>query len=85
MLERISKCFTALVFTLVRGSAAVAVPLMVSIPSPSGSQPAMLNIARYAHTLLPNGKVLVVGANNGTPLDSAELYDQSRDVGVTGR
>src|SRR5437868_4593788 len=33
--------------------------------------------ARYEHTetLLPNGKVLVVGGSNGGSLASAELYD----------
>jgi uncharacterized delta-60 repeat protein len=40
---------------------------------------ASLTTARYAHssTLLPNGKVLVVGGNNSSdsPIASAELYD----------
>src|ERR1700676_2721392 len=36
-----------------------------------------LGTARYQHTatLLPNGKVLVAGGNNGGALTSAELYD----------
>ena len=36
-----------------------------------------LGTARDAHTatLLPNGKVLVAGGNNGPALSSAELYD----------
>src|SRR5207247_1734174 len=36
-----------------------------------------LGTARFDHTatLLPNGKVLVAGGYNGSPLASAELYD----------
>src|SRR6266480_6569817 len=66
---------------------AVAVPLFLgSAPvSPlSGSDAPFtfnntgsLNTARYVHTatLLPNGKVLVAGGDNGSALSSAELYD----------
>jgi hypothetical protein len=50
--------------------------------SPTGS----MTSPRYFHsaTLLPNGKVLIVGgsasSNNGSPLQSAELYDPATGV-----
>jgi N-acetylneuraminic acid mutarotase len=47
------------------------------------SSPSMLATARHSHsaTLLPNGKVLIVGGINGaSPLASAELYDP--DTGI---
>ena len=46
-----------------------------------------LNVARTSHTatLLPDGRVLIVGGYGTTPLDSAELYDPvTRNWSVTG-
>ena len=49
-------------------------PLVID---PTWSVTGDLNTARFQHTatLLPNGKVLVAGGNNGSALTSSELYD----------
>ena len=46
-------------------------------PSWTGAGAGVLNAARRQHTatLLPNGKVLVAGGDNGVSLATAELYD----------
>ncbi len=55
-------------------------PISLILQAPI-AQLGSLSTARYAHssTLLPNGKVLVVGGNNSSdsPLAAAELYDPS--------
>jgi Galactose oxidase, central domain len=56
-------------------------PVALARVDPSWIPTGSLNIPRYGHTatLLPNGKVLVVGGRNGNSpsnfLNSAELYD----------
>src|SRR2546428_4916314 len=58
--------------------AASARPAFTQSTGPSWSYTGSLNTPRYGHTatLLPNGKVLVVGGASGADLlDSAELYD----------
>ena len=52
-------------------------PLALAQVNPSWIPTGSLNIPRRGHTatLLPNGKVLVVGGWNGGRLNSAELYD----------
>ena len=66
-------------------------PLALAQVNPSWIPTGNLNVARVYHTatLLPNGKVLVVGGYNyegGGDLNSAELYDPATGTwSITGR
>jgi N-acetylneuraminic acid mutarotase len=75
MRTRIQNLFVALV--LLRFSLSFVEPVQAASWMTNGP----MNVARYGHTatLLPNGKVMVVGGrdSNGFSLASAELYDPS--------
>ncbi len=77
-LNNVGLSFPSIRFTATTNAAGYfGASFMLGSPSGVFGNTGSLATTRYSHTatLLPNGKVLVTGGNNGGTLASAELYD----------